>query len=412
MSNRWQTPASRDFWIDNIFTDAAFRQSVYEVIDGGQASADNPDQLVAVLDAIFKSLQTSGQQLPDELARQHARLRDLHDRTRANSSAYNTESKRNPGAVFWPDPTGTHGSGSVYETLPMVENLSLIDKDTPIGSAGSCFAVEIAQNLLHRGFNYVWKEAPRDPATGLPALADAEPRLEDVQFSANYGILFNAPSFCQIAEKAFGEREMPRVLVQDRKPPHFFMDPFRENVNFTSIADYEADYDNHVAACRDVFMTCEVFVVTLGLNECWAMTYDGSVLSRNPRGYMSGFLKHRRLSVSENVESIQRFFDVIRAHNPKMKLIVSVSPIPFMATALAETQHVIAANGHSKAVLRVAAQELAERNEDIHYFPSYEMVTMCCKDPWDADQRHVSRAAVGRVMDLFDAMLVRPDGSL
>ena len=74
---------------------------------------------------------------------------------------------------------------------------------------------------------------------------------------------------------------------------------------------------------------------------------------------------------------LQRFLDVIRAHNPDLQLIVSVSPIPFLATGRADKYHVVAANCLSKAVLRVAAEEIVKRNEGVYYFPSYELVTTC-----------------------------------
>ena len=159
---------------------------------------------------------------------------------------------------------------------------------------------------------------------------------------------------------------------------------------------------------REGFLKSEVFIITLGLNECWEYMPDGSVISRNPSSSkaLNALLRHKVLTVEENVANVQRFIDVIRAHNPNFKLIVSVSPIPFLATGLARTTHVVTANGHSKAVLRVAAEELVKRNKDVHYLPSFELVTSCIKDAWEDDQRHVKRSSVDRVMTLFDAMFV------
>ena len=157
-------------------------------------------------------------------------------------------------------------------------------------------------------------------------------------------------------------------------------------------------------------MRSEYFVVTLGLNECWEYIPDGSVISRNPKELNFRFLlRPRVLSVEENIDNIQRFFDIVRAHNPDFKLIVSVSPVPFMATWQGSDKHVVTANTHSKAVLRVAAEELASRNEGIFYFPSFEMVTVCTANPWQTDLRHVTPEAVDRVMQLFDTIFVSDD---
>ena len=97
---------------------------------------------------------------------------------------------------------------------------------------------------------------------------------------------------------------------------------------------------------------------------------------------------------------------MVRAHNPNLKLILTVSPVPFLATGRAETHHVVTANTHSKAVLRVAADIIVERNTDVFYFPSYEVVTVCSETIWTEDQRHIHPSAVAKVMETFDEMFL------
>ncbi|MCP4321372.1 MAG: GSCFA domain-containing protein [Alteromonadales bacterium] len=58
---------------------------------------------------------------------------------------------------------------------------------------------------------------------------------------------------------------------------------------------------------KQAFISCEVFVVTLGLNECWKL-HDGTVMSRNPRSNTYQCVKHKTLTVEENVENIQPTF--------------------------------------------------------------------------------------------------------
>ena len=223
-------------------------------------------------------------------------------------------------------------------------------------------------------------------------------------FSANWGILFNAPSFMQVAERAFGEKKFPHLLI---RLGQYLTDPFREQVMFTSPEAYEQDYEAHTAASREALLRSEVFIVTMGLNECWQFVADGSFLHRNPlHNDLYAAIKHRTLTVDENVQYLQRFIDIVRAHNSKFKVIVSLSPIPFLATGRAHEHHVITANAHSKAVQRVAAEKLCEQNKDVYYLPSYEVVTHCVRDAWENDQRHVKRSTVDRVMELFDKMFV------
>ena len=329
-----------------------------------------------------------------------------------NLDAYDVSKKPNPDAVFWPNPERTPPR-SVFETQPYTEKVPLVTKSTAIGSAGSCFAIEIARNLQRRGFNYVVTESEAEDAANGVLVDGIQQGNPHDQSSANHGLLFNTPSFRQLVEKAFEVRRPKRILLPTCLPTQagnlarIFMDPFREDVVFLTREAFEANYEKHLAAVREAFLKSEVFVVTPGLNECWEFVPDGSVLSRNPRELdMYPFVRHRVLTVEENVANLQRMFDVIRAHNPSLKLIVSLSPVPFLATGRGGACHVITANCHSKAVLRVAIEEFVKANRDVYYFPSYEFVTTCIESPWGPDERHVTAEAVGRVMELFDKMFV------
>ena len=97
---------------------------------------------------------------------------------------------------------------------------------------------------------------------------------------------------------------------------------------------------------------------------------------------------------------------VWRAHNPEVKFIVSVSPVPLHATFQGTRKHVVVANCHAKATLRVVAEEFCRTTPGAYYFPSYESVMYCTDAAWEPDLRHVSRAAVDKVMALFDQMFV------
>jgi len=314
--------------------------------------------------------------------------------------------------VFWPNPK-REPSRSIYDTLPYIQNLGLVTKETPVGSAGSCFAFEFAHSLQRRGFNYVVTETEAEDAAAGVYVDGYNPQNPYARFSANYGILFNTPSFRQLAEKAFDVRRPRRILVPSHLPVSktekipIYVDPFRENVYFRTREAYENNYEKHMNAIREAFLRSEFFVVTLGLNECWEFVPDGSVLSRNPRELdLYPLIRRRVLSVEENVANIQTLIDIVRAHNPDFKLIISVSPIPFLATTRGHEQHVVVANSHSKAVLRVAAEELVKANRGVFYFPSYELVTVCTRNPWSPDGRHVTEETVERVMQLFDAQFV------
>lgn len=320
-----------------------------------------------------------------------------------NKRAYLPAGRFNPNAVFWPDPSESGNNRSLYTELPIAKRTQIIDKRSKIVSAGSCFATEIAHYLIANGYNYLVTE----DSGGREAKYEILDMQGQVNASAAWGIIFNTPSFRQLVEKAFGQRELPHIVwSQPHKGENLFFDPFRENVAFRSVADYEENYPSHIAAARRAFEEMDVFIVTLGLNEVWSFAADGSVFSRSPWRAAPSLIRRNTLTVEENVQDLLKMADILRRFNPKVKIICTVSPVPLHATFRADDYHVVTANTHSKAVLRVAAEEFVRRCPETYYFPSYEIVTVSTENPWAQDQRHVSRAAVAKVMSAFVEMYV------
>lgn len=84
-----------------------------------------------------------------------------------------------------------------------------------------------------------------------------------------------------------------------------------------------------------------------------------------------------------------------------IQIVCTVSPVALGDTFRA--QDVGVANCYSKALNRVAVEKWVSENENVHYFPNYEMVTS--SDPrvaWEEDMRHPSKKMVARVVEAFE----------
>jgi hypothetical protein len=312
-----------------------------------------------------------------------------------NRMSYSLEDKPNPNGVFWPDPTMKKRPRSLFDEVPYVQTHNFLDKSTPIGSAGSCFAIEIAHKLQSEGYNYVVTEPYLRPAQKFNNAC------------ARWGTIFNTPSFKQLIERAFGASSTPKILwTEERNGNLCYLDPFREDIIFNSVEEYEKDYNDHIVKVREALLKTRVFVITLGVNEVWYLKSTGHVFSRSPWQVASNLVGRKVMSVQDNLGELQQMLDIWRNYNPELKLIVSVSPIPLHATFRGKTTHVIEANSLSKATLRVAAEGFVRANKNVFYLPSYESVMHTTVSPWEADQRHVTRAAVAKVMGLFDKMFL------
>jgi hypothetical protein len=268
-----------------------------------------------------------------------------------------------------------------------------------VATAGSCFAQHISKRLRSGGYSFLVTESPQ---SGEP---DAEER-GFYDFSARYGNLYTARQLRQLFERAFG-----RFRPADRYwelPGRRFCDPFRPRIEPNGYATVEAlveDRKRHFAAVRRMFRQLDVFVFTLGLTECWASRKDGAVFPLAP-GVAGGKFNPAKyeflnLGVDDVVADLRAFLAQLREVNPEARLLLTVSPVPLIATY--ERQHVLVSTTHSKSVLRVAADIVAKSESGVCYFPSYEIITgnHARGRYFEDDLRSVTAAGVDHVMAVF-----------
>jgi hypothetical protein len=92
---------------------------------------------------------------------------------------------------------------------------------------------------------------------------------------------------------------------------------------------------------------------------------------------------------------------LLRQFNPNLKVVLTVSPVPLIAT-YSET-HVLQATTYSKSVLRVAAEQVARDDDATDYFPSYEIISGAYNRGryFAEDLREVVEEGVHHVMSVF-----------
>lgn len=277
-----------------------------------------------------------------------------------------------------------------------------ITPETRVATAGSCFAQHIARHLRNSGFHYYVVEA------GHPILPqEVRDKHNYGVFSARYGNIYTSRQLLQLFERAYG-RFAP---AEDAwvEADGTVLDPFRPTVQprgFVSVAEMHADRVQHLGAVRRMFETLDVFVFTLGLTECWMSRTDGAVFPLCP-GVEGGEFspeKHvfRNLDVGEVVADLVAFLHGLKEVNPRAQMVLTVSPVPLVATA-DPGGHVLSATAYSKAVLRAAAETLRRNHADVHYFPSYEIITgQFSRGQYFAqDLRSVTEQGVEHVMRVF-----------
>jgi hypothetical protein len=165
---------------------------------------------------------------------------------------------------------------------------------------------------------------------------------------------------------------------------------------------------------RDVFLTTDVFILTFGVSEVWYDTVTGGTFWRAVpmQHYDPARHRFRVLSFAETTAALNRILDLIRTHVPRARVILTVSPVPLVATF--RPVSCLTANAVSKSLLRAALDEVLRAparaaDAGLHYFPSYEAVTTLFPQPFHEDGRHCHPFVVPAIMRVFEAFYCQTD---
>lgn len=283
---------------------------------------------------------------------------------------------------------------------PMVSCEITIGKDDRVATAGSCFAQHISRALTEHGYHFYNVENGK----GLPK-DEAIARNFGV-FSARFGNIYTVRQLVQLLDRSEG-RFCPQETAWQREDGRF-VDPFRpliEPAGFASPEDVEQAREAHFAFVRKMWRKCAVFVFTLGLTEAWASRADGAVFPVAPGVHGGSFDPERHafhnFGADETIGDLREFLAKLRVINPSVRVILTVSPVPLIATA--ENRHALVATTYSKSVLRVAAEDVSRTDSRVEYFPSYEIITGSYNRGayFEDDLRSVTADGVAHVMRVF-----------
>jgi len=282
-----------------------------------------------------------------------------------------------------------------------VTRAKIISPQEKVATMGSCFAQHLAKHINKSGLDYfIAEQAP----TGMDEREAAENNYG--VFSARYGNIYTVRQAVQLFDRAFGlfRPQDKAWLRRDGR----WVDPFRpqiEPTGFDSPEDVIAEATAHLAHVRDVFTNCQWLVFTLGLTEGWRSRSDGATYPLAP-GVSGGTYdpsKHEfiNFSLNEVWHDLEGFIEKILSVNPKVQILLTVSPVSLMATY--ESRHVLSSTVCSKSILRAAADQAERKFPQAIYFPSYEIITSPAAGGryYEDDLRQVTELGVSHVMRVF-----------
>jgi hypothetical protein len=268
-----------------------------------------------------------------------------------------------------------------------------LTSDCAIATMGSCFAQNISHYLLGKGFNFVRAHDPCVIRDGSPV------------FSADYGNIYSTRQALQLVRAAFGSFTYSNDWWFSKTGTP--IDPIRPGVqlNVQSKEAFDNSRDRLLENIRHIVRNTQCLILTLGLTEVWIRRRDAAALPSAP-GVIAGEYNENEyyfsnLSVDDVRQDLRALIGLLTEKNPKIKVLLTISPVPLAATK--ESRHVVVSSCASKSILRCAADDIVRQFAEVDYFPSYEFFTSSINAGWafNHDHRHANGVAVDRIMSLF-----------
>lgn len=265
--------------------------------------------------------------------------------------------------------------------LPRTSPSFEINSADKIFTIGSCFARNVESHLLNAGLDVV----SNPESFQFPEAYTNKYTPKSIEFTFEHALAAD-----HSRQEDFGITEIGESKYLD-----VFANPL-EGSALEDCRNWRKSLDQMGGKIKE----CRIIIITLGLNEVW---YDNtmehyvnrlpplSYVRENPERYSLHVL-----DIDDVRASLNHIYLLLQRHgHPDFKLLITVSPVPLLATFTEDD--VFVANGYSKSVLRVAAEELANTHENVDYFGSYESVTLSSREiTWEADNRHVSFEVVSK----------------
>lgn len=220
------------------------------------------------------------------------------------------------------------------------------------------------------------------------------------------GTLYNPLSIAAALQLALFREDADdefRVSLKGMEP--FFSWYFDSRMSGYSKEECEQHFVEIKKQMRDMIARAEVLCITFGTAWVYALAETPDVIVGNCHKQPSSMFIRRRLTVEEITECWHDMLSMLKEKYPNLKVVFTVSPVRHLKDGFT-------GNACSKAILRLAVEELTCDNPDTFYFPAYEIINDDLRDYrfYAADLVHPSDEAVEYVWEHFRSTFLDHDG--
>jgi len=257
--------------------------------------------------------------------------------------------------------------------IPVSENK--ISYRSKVLFTGSCFTENIGDKLKHYKFN-----------------CNVNP----------FGIIYNPVSV------ANGLKILLKKKIFTESDLQFYNDlwySFYHHSKFSG-AGKEAvlsQINNSINYSYEFFKKTDFLFITWGTAWVYQLTETGEIVS-NCHKLPSKLFKRKLLTVDSVFELYKNIISEIVVFNPKINIVLTVSPVRHFKDGAEENQV-------SKATLLLASNKLTKEFKQVSYFPSYEIMMDDLRDYrfYDEDMVHPNMVAINYIWEKFSECYFEPE---
>ncbi len=214
-----------------------------------------------------------------------------------------------------------------------------------------------------------------------------------------FGTVYNPISIFRLLQYSIGKGELPaNGFVQNGEVHHHF--DFHSDLSALSKAQLHTSILEQIDATQQFLKTARWLIITFGTSIVYKLKSTGEVVANCHKVPQQQF-NREFLSVDTIAEAFNDLYNNLTASNPKLNIIVTVSPVRHVKDGLE-------GNAYSKSILRVTCQELSNSYDGIHYFPSYEIMMDDLRDYrfYGSDLIHPNQVAEDYIWEIFKKSFV------
>jgi hypothetical protein len=165
------------------------------------------------------------------------------------------------------------------------------------------------------------------------------------------------------------------------------------------------DLNDQIKSTHDSILNASHVIITLGTAWVYRHIDTDQIVANCHKVPQKQFIKEL-LSVETISELLHAIISLIKSVNPKAVLMFTVSPVRHLKDGFAE-------NSRSKAHLIAAIHEVVEPRNQIHYFPSYELMMDELRDYrfYEEDMVHPNTLAINYIWEKFKDVWITKEAS-